>query len=200
MNLALFDFDGTITSRETFPDFIRAAVSPERFRKGRLRLAPWILGYRLGAVSGVSVRARIAEFAFRGTLESDYVAAGERFARHALPQVLRPDAMARIAWHKGQGDTVAVVSGAFDVYLAPWCIAHGLDLFCSSLDAKDGALTGRYAGAQCVREEKVRRIRERYDLDAFDAVYAYGDTTEDFDLLSIADHGWYRGEPWHASR
>ncbi len=95
---------------------------------------------------------------------------------------------------------MAVVSGAFDVYLDPWCRAHGVELMCSSLETIDGVLTGRYAGKQCVREEKARRVRERYDLDAFDAVYAYGDTREDFDLLEIADHAWYRGAPWDGAR
>jgi phosphatidylglycerophosphatase C len=196
MKLALFDFDGTITTRDMLPDFVRAAVPPERFRRGFLRLAPWIVGYKIGWVSGVPVRSRIAEYGFRGMSESDYRDAGERFAREALPQVLRPEAMQRVAWHKANGDRVVVVSGSFDVYLAPWCRAHGVELICSSLESIDGTLTGRYAGRQCVRDEKARRVREQCDLDAFDAVYAYGDTREDFDLLSLADFAWYRGAPW----
>jgi phosphoserine phosphatase len=46
-----------------------------------------------------------------------------------------------------------------------------------------------------VRDEKPRQVRERYALEDFEAVYAYGDTPEDFALLEIADHRWYRGEP-----
>lgn len=195
MNLALFDFDGTITTREMLPAFVYSAVPPQRLRIGRLRLAPWIAGYRLGWVSGISIREKIAYAAFRGMPEADYLAAGERFAREALPSVLRPEAMARIAWHKERGDTVVVVSGGFDVYLSPWCRAHGLELICSKLEVVSGALTGRYDGAQCVREEKPRRVRERYALDDYDAIHAYGDTPEDFALLEMADHRWYRGEP-----
>jgi phosphatidylglycerophosphatase C len=196
MSLALFDFDGTITTKETLPSFIYATVPPRRLRAGRLLLAPWIAGYKVGWVSGISVREKIVRFGFRGMHEADYLAAGERFAREALPSMLRPDAMARIAWHKDRGDTVAVVSGGFDVYLSHWCREHELDLICSKLEAKSGVLTGRYAGEQCVSEEKPRRVRERYGLDAFDAIYAYGDTPEDFALLEIADHRWYRGEPY----
>lgn len=195
MNLALFDFDGTITHREMLPAFVRFAVPPARLRVWSWLLAPWVIGYRLGWVSGVSIRAMIARAGFRGMREADYRAAGERFARDALPPVLRPEAMARIDWHRARGDTVVVVSGAFDVYLVPWCRTHGLDLICSSLEVVDGALTGRYAGAQCVREEKARRVRERYDTAVFDEVYAYGDTPEDHALLAMAQHRWYRGEP-----
>lgn len=194
MNLALFDFDGTITTREMLPAFVYSAVPPRRLRVGKLLLAPWVAGYKFGWVSGVSIRKKIAYAGFRGMREADYLAAGKRFARDALPLVLRPEAMARIAWHKERGDTVVVVSGGFDVYLSHWCRAHWLELICSKLEVVDGALTGRYDGAQCVRDEKPRMVRERYALDDFDAVYAHGDTPEDFALLEIADHRWYRGE------
>ena len=195
MDLALFDFDGTITTREMLPAFVYSAVPPRRLRIGKLRLAPWIVGYKLGWVSGISIREKIAYAGFRGMRETEYLAAGERFAREALPPVLRREAMARIAWHKQRGDTVVVVSGGFDVYLSHWCRTHGLELICSKLEVADGVLTGRYGGAQCVRDEKPRRVRERYGLGDFDAVYAYGDTPEDFALLEISDHRRYRGEP-----
>lgn len=194
VNLALFDFDGTLTVREMLPPFVYAAVPRSRLRRGRLLLAPWVAGYRLGWVSGAVIRERIAHAGFRGMPEAEYRAAGERFAREVLPSVLRPDAMARVDWHRRRGDTVAVVSGGYDVYLSHWCRAHGLDLLCSSLEVADGVLTGRYAGAQCVGEEKPRRVRERYALADFASIHAYGDTPEDFALLRIAGHRWYRGE------
>jgi HAD superfamily phosphoserine phosphatase-like hydrolase len=154
MNLALFDFDGTITTRETFPDFIRHAITPRRLRLGRITLAPLVAGYRLGLVSGTAVRAAIVKVGFSGTALSRYEAAGESFARDVLPGSLRPEAMRRIAWHQQQGDTVAGVSGAFDAYLGHWCASHGLDLLCSSLEHRRGVLTGRYAGEQCVLAER----------------------------------------------
>lgn len=195
MILALFDFDGTITTRETMPDFVRMAVPRARLRLWGTLLAPWVLGYRAGLVSGTNIREKIARCGFRGMPEADYRAAGERFAREVLPTVLRPEAMARIAWHKARGDTVVVVSGGFDVYLSHWCRAQGVDLLCSTLEVVDGVLTGRFDGAQCVREEKARRVRERYVLRDFSAVHAYGDTPEDVELLALADESWFREWP-----
>ncbi|HVH36139.1 MAG TPA: HAD-IB family phosphatase [Tahibacter sp.] len=95
----------------------------------------------------------------------------------------------------GRGDTIAIVSGAFDAYLAPWCRTQELTLFCSSLEQRDGRLTGRSRGAQCVGAEKARRVREHYDLGRFAAIHAYGDTPEDRELLALARHRHYRGEP-----
>lgn len=195
MILALFDFDGTITTRETMPDFVRMAVPRARLHLWGTLLAPWVLGYKAGLVSGSNIREKIARVGFRGMREADYRAAGERFARELLPTVLRPEAMARIVWHKARGDTVVVVSGGFDVYLSHWCRAQGIELISSKLEVVDGVLTGRYDGAQCVREEKARRVRERYVLRQYGAVHAYGDTTEDAELLALADESWFKVWP-----
>lgn len=67
-----------------------------------------------------------------------------------------------------------------------------MELICSSLQQENGVLTGRYEGRQCVLAEKARRVRERYDLQSFDEIYAYGDTPEDRDLLGLATRKYYR--------
>ena len=195
MNLALFDFDGTITTRETFRDFMHLAVAPHRLAWGRVVLAPWILGYRLGLVSGTTVRAAIVRFGFRGMPLAAVEARGREFAHSALPSLIRTQALERIHWHQSQGDTVVVVSGAFDVYLRPWCELHQLGLLCSSLEHDDGVLTGRYSGPQCVNAEKVRRVKATHDLSRYQRIYAYGDTREDFDLLALAHEPCYRWQP-----
>lgn len=192
MAIALFDFDGTITTQETMPDFLRRSVPRRRLVIGWLLLAPLVLGYRLGLVSGTLVRRAIVRVGYSGVPRSGLVASGRDFARDHLPAVLRPEAMQRIAWHKAQSHVVVVVSGGLDVYLGPWCEAQGLELLCSSLEHRGGLLTGRYEGKQCVREEKVRRVRGRYDLAGFTEVYAYGDTPEDHDLLGVATRTYYR--------
>jgi HAD superfamily hydrolase (TIGR01490 family) len=200
MTLALFDFDGTLTTHETMPVFVRRSVGAFRLVLGQLVLAPLILGYKLRWVSGTRVRRAIVGLGYRGVPKAALAAAGEEFARTYLPSALRPEAMERLQWHRRQGHQVVVVSGGLDVYLAPWCRAHGLDFVCSSLESRDGLLTGRYLGRQCVLEEKVRRIREHCDLAAHDRVYAYGDTPEDIPLLGLATHAYFNGEAWPAGR
>lgn len=193
--IALFDFDGTITVRETMPDFMRRAVRRGRLRVGMVVLAPLLLGYRLRVVSGSVVRAAICRFGFWRVPVVELERHGEVFARDVLPGTLRPEAMARIAWHRARGDRVVVVSGGLDVYLRPWVQAHGLELLCSSLARRDGRLTGGYHGRQCVGEEKARRVRAHCRLSDYSRVFAYGDTPEDRELLALADAPHYRGKP-----
>lgn len=193
MNLALFDFDGTITSRPLFSDFIHFAVAPPRLRLGKVTLAPLIAGYKLGLVPGSALRAGVVRIGFSRVPVEQVGEAGERFAQGIGDELLRDETMRRMRWHQEQGDEVTVVSGAFDVYLKHWCAAQGVGLICSRLEHQDGVLTGRYQGKQCVGAEKARRVRQHYAIDRYPKIYAYGDTREDMAMLALATDKFYRG-------
>lgn len=50
-DLALFDFDGTITTHETMPVFLRQSISRRRKVIGSVLFLPLVLGYKAGFVS-----------------------------------------------------------------------------------------------------------------------------------------------------
>jgi HAD superfamily hydrolase (TIGR01490 family) len=191
MNLALFDFDGTITVADTFTPFIHFAVPRARVLRGSIRLLPLIAGYRLGRVPATRMRQAIVKVAFEGSAERDVDRLGERYAQ-SLADVLRPEALERIAWHRHNGDCVVVVSASLAPYLRSWCAERGLELICAELESRDGVLTGRYLGGDCTGEEKARRVLARYDLSRYREIYAYGDTEEDEALLGLASKRFYR--------
>lgn len=191
-NLALFDFDGTITSTDTFTPFIFHAVEPTRMALGKIVLSPLIAAYKLGLVPASVMRRSIVRFGFRGRRYTDVKAAGLRYARSRLSCVVRTKALERIRWHHAQGDVVVVVSASLDVYLADWCRELGVDLVCTELEERQGLLTGRYRGGDCSGHEKARRVRQRYDLKGFETIYAYGDTSEDEAMLALAHQPYYR--------
>ncbi len=186
MDLALFDFDGTLSRCETFPKFVPRVVPEWRRRAARWRLAPWVIGYRLGLVSGTRVRAAVVRVGLAGVPEADFVAAAQAFARDDLPALLRPEALARLRAHRARGDRVVVVSGNFDALLRPWCEAEGVELLASQLESRDGALTGNYDGPQCVLDQKVARVRALLSPGDFARVHAYGDTPEDRPMLALS--------------
>ena len=193
MDLALFDFDGTITDgTETFPAFLRLSVRPSRKLVGAALLSPLIAGYRMRVVSGRTIREALARVGLRGESASVVRELGLKYANEVLPGLVREQALERIAWHKQRGDVVVVVSAALDVYLSQWCRSMDVDLICTQLEVKNGTLTGKYVGGDCSRAEKARRIRERYDLDRYDVIYAYGDTEDDHEMLALAHKKYYR--------
>ncbi|GHA80729.1 HAD family hydrolase [Cognatilysobacter bugurensis] len=194
MDLALFDFDHTITTRDTFTDFIHCALSPRRIAFGRALLTPTIVGYRLGVVSSNAIRSQVVRVAFSGDEHARVQEIAHTYARTALPRVARPDMMRAIERHQEAGDTVAVVSASLDLYLAEWCRMHDVQLLCSSLEARDGRLTGRFAGAQCDFDEKARRVRATFDLGAYKRIHAYGDSPGDRAMLALAHRRVFQGQ------
>jgi phosphatidylglycerophosphatase C len=192
MNLALFDFDGTITTRETWPAFMRLAVPTTRQVVATAALSPMIVGYKLGAVPARVVRSVLTKVGLRGIPENQVLRAGRHFTRTALPGLIRPMAHERIEWHQARGDIVVVVSGSLELFLSEWCAQRGLRLIGTRLESKDGVLTGRFLGRECCGEEKAARVREAHTLRDFTDISAYGDTLEDREMLSLAGRRYYR--------
>lgn len=192
MDLALIDFDGTITTKGAYPEFLWFAVSRRRQLAAGLLVSPAIVGYKCGLVSDPAIRLVLSRASFVGAAPARVNELGERFARDVLPGLIRPIALERITWHKDRGDRVVVVSASLDAYLIPWCRALDLELICTELEiAPNGRLTGRYVQGDCYGEEKVHRIRERLPLADYGTIYAYGDTEDDRPMLDLAHRKFY---------
>ncbi|MGY8564904.1 HAD-IB family hydrolase [Paracidovorax citrulli] len=194
MELALIDFDHTITTCDTYGRFLRRVATPEQLAQAWWKVGPWLLGYRLKLISAARIRARVTRLTFRDRHADDIAAQAAGFSREVLPEVVRPQMLEQIRWHLQQRHTVVVVSGSLDLYLRPWCDALGLELICNRLESRDGRLTGRYADGDCA-PHKAARIRARYDLSRYVRVHAYGDSREDRSMLALAQERWYRGKP-----
>ncbi len=192
MNLALFDFDGTITEGDSWTPFMRLATGPARKLVGFTVLLPVGAGYYAGLVAGRTARPLYTRVAFRGVETSRVRDIGESYASEVLPRTIRARAVEQIGWHQDSGDTVVVVSASLALYVQPWCERAGLDCIASELEEHGGRLTGRLLDGECTGPEKAIRIRRRYDLRQFREIYAYGDTGEDREMLAMADHRYYR--------
>jgi phosphatidylglycerophosphatase C len=192
-NLALFDFDGTLTTNDAYGVFVSLALPRWRLFLGLIVCWPIVLGYRLGWVSGHVGRATVAWIGFWRAKTAPVERIATTFAQGKMLNLLRPDAYAMLQAHRARGDTVVIVSGSFDLYLAPWCAAHGIELLCSTLARNGERFTGRYAGAQCVGAEKARRVRAQLNLSDYETIFAYGDTADDAELLQLAHRRFYRG-------
>lgn len=85
-----------------------------------------------------------------------------------------------------------IVSASLEIYLSDWCKKLEVELISTQLEVENGTLTGRYCRGDCSGNEKRRRILERYKIDEYAVVYAYGDTHEDKEMLSMASRRYFR--------
>ena len=187
--VAAFDFDGTLARGDSLIPFLTWVCG----RSAVARALAWhgaAIGWAVaGRGSRDLVKERFVSGLLRGRSASDVAAAGSAFASHLVGQRLRPDMAARVAWHRGEGHELVLVSASLTVYLEPVAEALGFDaVLATKLEVgDDGLLTGRLLGANVRGPEKAARLAAWLGDDAHDVeLWAYGDSSGDHDLLALA--------------
>lgn len=195
--VAAFDFDGTLTHRDSLLPFLFYATTLPVFASNMFALLPTLAGYALGLVPNGVAKQRLLTRFFAGTPVEQLRGQAEQFAAQRLSALMSPAALRRLAWHKRQGHRCIVISASLELYVRPWAIAAGFDeVIASRLETSaDGQVSGRLLEGNCFGSEKVRRLEALLGDRSAYTLYAYGDSRGDRELLSSADFAFYRRMP-----
>jgi phosphatidylglycerophosphatase C len=191
--VAAFDFDGTLTRRDSLAPFLASLVGARRLAVAGARLGVPLLGAAIGRSSRDVAKERLLVALLAGRPFEEVAESGRRYGMRLARERLRPDTRARVDWHQDQGHQVVIVSASLDVYLEP--VVRELDadaLLCTRLEVDgDGRCTGRLLGGNCRGDEKARRLRAHLDAGPGSGavtLWAYGDSAGDDAMLAMADH------------
>ncbi len=195
--VAAFDFDGTLTRRDTLLPFLLHALGTAAVMRHALVLSPTLAGYALGLIRNDVAKERVFAQTISGTGIDVLRDKAAEFAEHKLPGLVRPEALRRFDWHRKQGHRCVVISASLELYVKPWALKTGFDdVMASRLETReDGTITGNLSGGNCFGIEKVRRLEALLGARSGYTLYAYGDSRGDRELLSAADHAYYRRMP-----
>jgi HAD superfamily hydrolase (TIGR01490 family) len=190
--LVLFDFDGTITTKDTLIEFLKFYRGTLRFFWGMLWLSPVLASYLLKLIPNWKGKQMVLRHFLGGEDLAEFNARCKDFSETILPQLIRPGALRAIDEYIKEGAMVAVVSASAENWVEPWCEKKGLICVATQLEVKDGEITGFLCGANCYGPEKVKRIEKQFMLADFDHIVAYGDSAGDREMFSIAHHHHYK--------
>jgi phosphatidylglycerophosphatase C len=185
--LVAFDFDGTLTSRDSFLAFLAWRAGEAGYLAGLARTLPAAFGYALHRDRG-RLKAAVAKHFLAGLTRAQLEKEAQAFATEHGRPLLRPDAVR--AWRRwqGEGARLIIVTASPETLVAPIARGLGADLLIGTrlaFDADD-RFTGALDGANCRGPEKVRRLRETFGDDVrLEA--AYGDTDGDKEMLALAE-------------
>lgn len=207
--VAAFDFDGTLTRRDTLLPFLARALGWPRLLGALLVCSPYLAAYALRLLPNHVAKRRLLAATLAGRSTADLGLAAAQYQAHDLPGQYRSWTLDRLHWHQAQGHHCVMVSASLDVYLAPVAAQLGcVALLCTEMATAGGKLTGQMRTPNCHGEQKVLRLTawlaERFGSSNGAAggpaggveLYAYGDTAGDKPMLRMADHAWYRGKVW----
>lgn len=192
--IAAFDFDGTITYRDSLLPFLIFTNGYCKTFGKLLLLTPTFIRFLLKTVTRQQVKEAIISSFFKGETLESIEKKGREFAAKKLNKCIRPKARERIEWHQKMGHHCILVSASLDVYLAPWAKAAGFkNLLCSSLEVShDLRVTGKLNGSNCWGPEKAHRLKSLCGPKEEYLLYAYGDSRGDRELLDMADHSFFK--------
>lgn len=195
--VAAFDFDGTLTHRDTLLPFLLYTTSFPVFAGNMLILLHTFASYALGLISNGVAKQRLLTCFFAGLPIEQLRIKAEQFAAQRLPKLMRPAALRRLAWHKQQGHRCVVVSASLELYVRPWALQAGFDeVIASRMETSaDGRISGNFLEGNCFGSEKVRRLEALLEGRSGYILYAYGDSRGDRELLASADFAFYRDMP-----
>jgi len=190
--IAFFDFDGTITTKDTMFALIRHQKGSAKFYLGFFFNIPVFAALKLKLISNQAAKKRLLSYFFKGTALSTFQLKCDAFATGALPAIIRTGALEEIKKLKDSGFTIVVVSASAENWIRKWTGDMGLNLLATQLETVDGKLTGKLSGPNCNGAEKEVRIRSAYDLSKFDEIYCYGDSNGDKQMLALGTKSFYK--------
>jgi len=188
--IAAFDFDGTLTTRDSFPHFIRYATGTPRFVAGFLLFSPLLVSMKLGLYAGSKAKEQIFAHFFKGWEYRRFQALGQAYAS-AVEAMRNEPVINRLKEHIANGDTVFVISASIRDWVEPWCRQQGVDAVIATEAEVDahGKLTGRFKTPNCNGDEKVKRLLQAEPDRSSYRLVAYGNSSGDKPLLDLADEG-----------
>jgi phosphatidylglycerophosphatase C len=192
LRLALFDLDGTITTKNIFIEFVKYAFGTKRYKVGLCHLTPYVLAFYCRFISDTKLKSVFINYFFKGISIIDYSNIIKQFNTNMLPMFIRPDALEKIVWHQKRNDRVIVISACIDSWVKEWCDLIKIELIGTKVEEKSGYLTGKLLTKNCSGFEKVRRLKEYIDISLFNYIYAYGDSNGDREMFKIAHECFYK--------
>ncbi|MDI7774320.1 HAD-IB family phosphatase [Asticcacaulis sp. EMRT-3] len=195
--IVAFDFDGTLTCKDSFNAFLMATCGRARvasafalqpslgldYLKTRDRgtLKSRLLFHLLGPIRQAELETLIGAFVTRTGMD-----------------LFRPDALATWRGHesadvRGVKIRRVIVTASPDLLVRPFGKLIGADRVIGTRlgFTAEGRLTPDLDGPNCRGEEKMCRLREAFG-DAFELQAAYGDTSGDREMIAAAREGHYR--------
>ena len=189
-----FDFDGTLTTKDTLLEFIRFAKGSGQMFCGFLLFSPLLLLMKLHLYPNWKAKQQVFSYFFKGMNIDDFNALCTHFAEQNK-HLLRPAGIEKVrqAIEEEQA-TVLIISASIDNWVRPFFdeIDKKIQVLGTQIETNGGRLTGQFTTKNCYGQEKVNRLTALYPHREAYELIAFGDSKGDKELLDFADKGFYK--------
>lgn len=200
--VAAFDFDGTVSRRDTLIPFVTHFAGVVTTVAGAFG-AGWdaVVRREFDVRDRDELKAQMLRRLLAGRDGRDLDRAAGIYAARLIDRALRPEITEEIRRHVAAGHETLFVSASLSNYLHPIARYLGMtDVIAVEAEESGGVLSGSMVHPNVRAAEKAVRLRRWLGVPAqgpLDAVelWAYGNSSGDHALLELADHAYWLGKP-----
>ncbi len=193
--LAIFDLDGTLTSRDSFVAYLVTLGWRHRRYSALAGMPILIAAYLARLMKDYQLKQRLIGAFVAGVDPAVILEHNAWFCERWLPQHLHPVGHRLLQEHLKQQHRVILLSASPDIFVPQIARALGVaEVVCTRVKQVSGIWRGELDGPNCKGAEKLVAL-QRY-LDTTDrplGSFSYGDSKSDLTVLSWVEHGaWIR--------
>ena len=186
--IALFDFDGTITTTDIFFDFLYFLSKKPNLLVKMLIALPVLLLYFLKVYGNEKAKKKIFKLIFSNISVLDLNSLVESYYSNKFETKIRTTLFDKFNYHKQQNHIVVIVSANFDFILKPFAKKHIVHLICTETEIQNDILTGNFVTPNCYGKQKELRILQVFNNFSEFESFGYGDSIGDKEMLAICNH------------
>ena len=190
--IVVFDFNGTLTTKDTLLEFIKFSHGKFSFYMGLLLNSPILIAYKLKIYPNWKAKQALFTYFFHGISYSEFQMLCVDFASK-IEYIKNPIQIEKLNAYLRNGAKVYVISASIEEWIKPWCQKYGVQNVLGTKIEIDlsGKLTGNFSSKNCYGQEKVNRLLEKEPDRTNYILYAYGDSAGDKEIIEFADYGYY---------
>ena len=184
--LYLFDFDGTLTYKDTMFLYLKFYNSM-KFYVQFVKHIPLFVLLKLKLADAEKVKKSFISSILKGESRTKIEKKSQSFFEKYQDEIFRVNALEFINNIDRTQTESYIVSASLDIWVKPFAEKLEMKLLSTRAEFKNDIFTGNFIGKNCNGPEKVKRIIETVNERKFDKIIAFGDTSGDREMLSWAD-------------
>lgn len=188
--LYFFDFDGTLTYKDTMFMFLKFYNS-SKFTSQFIKHIPLFILLKLKLSDAEIVKKSFIASILKGERQEKIEQKAQEFFEENYPKIFRKNALDFIQNIDSEKTESFIVSASLDIWVKPFANKFNMTLLATQAEFKNGIYTGNFIGKNCNGQEKVNRIVKAIEGKKYDKTIAFGDTEGDNPMLSWANQSHF---------
>lgn len=193
MKVYAFDFDRTLTKKDTFLAFIEYAKGYGKTFWGFFLFSPILILMKLRLFPNWKAKQMVFSWFFKGMNINEFNQICHEFADRNQC-IIRTRGWDTIRKALANGEQVIIITASIENWVKPFFKEFGnqIKVEGTKIDVRINQITGQFLTQNCYGVEKTKRLKEVFPYRQAYELIAFGDSDGDRYLLNEADESHYK--------